>query len=69
MSYVVIRIYFNHLGRSERVVLIAGSGDSKRDLECINFCSKMQIPVPRLKTRKMGQLWRQVRIAKDAVLV
>jgi hypothetical protein len=64
----VLRIYFNRLGKSIRVKLMTSSGDRSRDLKCISYCENMVIPIPRLGSRKMGDLWRQVTIEAGANL-
>lgn len=68
MKNAVLRIYFDRLGRSIRVNLLVSSGDKARDLDCIRYCENMIIPVPRLGSKKMGDLWRQVTIKPSAEL-
>ena len=63
----VLKIFFNPLGKAERVVLLVSSGDKDRDALCLEFANNASIPVPRIGTKVAGALWRRIVIKKDAV--
>jgi len=63
----VLKVFFNRQGKAERTVLLISSGNKERDALCLKFAGNSSIPIPRLGTKLMGELWRRIIIKSDVI--